>query len=67
MSSQFNGTVDWTKIMAIKPHFSGIRLGFGVVADDQAVANWKNAKGKVNRLAYWYMDYYSNHVKGLGC
>ena len=64
--SQFNGTVDWSKIMAIKPHFSGIRLGFGVVADDQAVANWKNAKGKVNRLAYWYMDYYSNHIKGWG-
>lgn len=64
--SQFNGTIDWTKIMAIKPNFSGIRLGFGVVPDDKAERNWKESKYKVNRLAYWYIDYYSNHIKGWG-
>lgn len=62
--SQFNGTIDWDMIMAIKPNFSGIRMGFGVVADTKAEANWRASKGRVNRMPYWYMDYYSNHLAG---
>lgn len=62
--STYNGLIDWDKLATIGFHFSGIRAGYGVVADTQFAANWKNAKGKVNRIAYWYMDYYSNHHKG---
>jgi GH25 family lysozyme M1 (1,4-beta-N-acetylmuramidase) len=59
--SQFNGTIDWAKIMA---DFSGIRVGYGHTIDTKFVENWLNSKGKVNRIPYWYMDYYSNHIQG---
>ncbi|PKO02088.1 MAG: hypothetical protein CVU43_09725 [Chloroflexi bacterium HGW-Chloroflexi-5] len=64
--SHFNGKIDWSKFLTPKPDILGIRMGYGVVTDDRAVENWQNAKGKVNRVAYWYMDYYSNHIKGWG-
>lgn len=62
--SQFNGTIDWVKLASITHNFCGIRMGFGVVADTQAEANWKAAKYKCNRMPYWYLDYYSNHLSG---
>ncbi len=57
--SQFNGVINWTKI---KADFSGIRVGYGHTIDTRFVENWMNSKGKVNRIPYWYMDYYSSHI-----
>ncbi|PKN98016.1 MAG: hypothetical protein CVU42_13925 [Chloroflexi bacterium HGW-Chloroflexi-4] len=62
--SQFNGLIDWSKFTSVTHHICGIRMGFGIVADEQAEANWKAAKYKCNRMPYWYMDYYSNHMAG---
>ena len=59
--SQFNGTIDWTKPGC---NFAGIRVGYGRVLDTKFTTNWQNAKGKVNRIPYWYLDYYSNHNAG---
>jgi GH25 family lysozyme M1 (1,4-beta-N-acetylmuramidase) len=59
--SQFNGTIDWTKVSA---HFSGIRVGYGRTIDTKFKENWLKSKGKVNRIPYWFMDYYSNHTSG---
>jgi GH25 family lysozyme M1 (1,4-beta-N-acetylmuramidase) len=61
--SLFNGTIDWTKVDA---HFSGIRVGYGRTIDSKFVENWLKSKSRVNRIPYWYMDYYSNHIKGFG-
>lgn len=57
--SQFNGVIDWSKVMC---EFVAIRVGYGRVFDSRFQSNWKNAKGKVKRIPYWYMDYYSNHI-----
>ena len=57
--SVFNGTIDWTKVSA---NFSGIRVGYGRTIDTRFKSNWLNSKGKVNRIPYWYMDYYNNHI-----
>jgi len=59
--SQFNGAIDWTKVSA---NFSGIRVGYGRIIDTKFQENWLNSRGKVNRIPYWYMDYYSNHTSG---
>ena len=59
--SQFNGTIDWTKVNA---NFSGIRVGYGRIIDTKFQENWQKSKGKVKRIPYWYMDYYSNHTSG---
>jgi len=64
--SQFNGKIDYDKFTSVKHHILGIRMGFGVVADTRAEENWKAAKYKCNRLPYWYLDYYSNHLAGSG-
>ena len=56
--SQFNGSIDWSKVSCF---FAGIRVGYGRVLDTRFLTNWQNAKGKVKRIPYWYMDYYSNH------
>ena len=58
--SEFNGAINWSKVQG---HFAAIRVGHGRVTDKRFKNNWTGAKGKVNRLAYWYMDYYSNHDK----
>lgn len=57
--SQFNGTIDWSKVSA---HFSAVRVGYGRTIDTKFVTNWQNSKGRVKRIPYWYMDYYSNHI-----
>lgn len=62
--SQFNGLIDWDKLTSIKHHICGIRMGYGIMADEQAEGNWKAAKYKCNRMPYWYLDYYSNHMAG---
>ena len=59
--STHNGVIDWSKV---KCDFAAIRVGYGRVIDSQFKDNWKNAKGKVKRIRYWYMDYYSNHILG---
>ena len=59
--SQFNGTIDWSKVNC---NFAAIREGYGRTIDSQFLTNWQNAKGRVNRIPYWYMDYYSNHNSG---
>jgi GH25 family lysozyme M1 (1,4-beta-N-acetylmuramidase) len=59
--SQFNGNIDWTKVSA---NFSAIRVGYGATLDTKFMVNWQAAKGKVNRIPYWYLDYYSNHITG---
>lgn len=58
--SEFNGAINWTKVQA---NFAAVRVGYGRVTDARFVTNWAGAKGKVDRLAYWYMDYYSHHNK----
>jgi GH25 family lysozyme M1 (1,4-beta-N-acetylmuramidase) len=59
--STHNGVIDWTKV---KCDFAAIRVGYGRVVDSKLKENWKNAKGKVKRIPYWYLDYYSNHMAG---
>jgi GH25 family lysozyme M1 (1,4-beta-N-acetylmuramidase) len=55
--SHFNGVIDWSKIDG---SFAAIRVGYGKTIDPQFLNNWKNARGKVKRIPYWYLDYYSN-------
>ena len=56
--SSFQGLINWDLMAA---QFSGIRVGYGRTIDFQFVSNWKSAKRKkINRMPYWYMDYYSN-------
>lgn len=64
--SQFNGTIDWSKITKEKCDFVIIRAGLGRVKDARFDANWAGAKTSVGvaRSPYWYMDYYSNHKSG---
>jgi len=66
--SQFNGDIDWVKFFgpADPIKILGIRVGYGRVIDTKFKENWLNSKGKVNRIPYFYMDYYSNHIKGWG-
>lgn len=59
--SHYNGDINWT---LCKCHFAGIRVGYGQTIDSKFLVNWQNAKGKVQRFPYWYMDYYSNHISG---
>ncbi len=65
-TSQFNGTIDWVKLTSVTHNFCIHRGGYGRVTDSQFKRNWAESKGKVNRSIYWYMDYYSNHIKGWG-
>ena len=68
--SDSNGYIDWQKVKDAGITHAYIRVGFGRVIDSRFVENWKNAKGKVIRIPYWYLDYYSNHngseVNGIG-
>jgi len=59
--SGFNEVMDWNKAVEKNVNFSGIRVGYGRTTDSQFIKNWTNAKSKVFRLPYWYMDYYSNY------
>ena len=59
--SQFNGKINWT---LVNTDFAAIRVGHGRTIDTKFLTNWQLAKGRVFRIAYWYMDYYSNHNAG---
>ncbi len=59
--SQFNGKINWT---LVNTDFVAIRVGHGRTIDSKFKTNWELAKGRVFRIAYWYMDYYSNHNSG---
>lgn len=59
--SQYQGTVDWNKV-ATDNIFAGIRVGYGRVTDKLFMQNWQSAKSKVDRLPYWYLDYYSHRM-----
>jgi len=59
--SGFNETMSWDKAVEKNVNFSGIRVGYGRSTDIQFQNNWANAKNKVLRMPYWYMDYYSNY------
>ena len=59
--SQFNGTIDWSKVNC---NFAVIRSGFGRTIDRSFKINWANARGRVKRMSYWYLDYYSNYKTG---
>ncbi len=58
--SGYNDEVNWSKVKDSGISFSGIRSGYGRTTDNQFKTNWTNAKGKVLRMNYWYLDYYSN-------
>lgn len=60
--SYWNGKIDWNKIPEC--NFAVIRGGFGQVLDGRFKESWAGSKNKVNRMLYWYMDYYSNHTAG---
>ena len=62
--SQFNGVVNWAKFGMAVIMFLAIRVGYGKTLDKRFKANWAGAKGLTRRLAYWYLDYYSNHKTG---
>ncbi len=64
--SQFNGKIDWTKMTSISHNFCAVRGGYGRVKDFRFDENWAGSKNKVDRTIYWYLDYYSNHIKGWG-
>lgn len=61
--SQFNGVIDWNKITPFT--FAGIRVGYGRVKDKTFDVNWATAKGKIDRMPYWYGDYYSHNNLGI--
>ena len=62
--SQFQDVIDWDKVASYDPDFTAIRVGYGRSTDTQFNTNWTRSKGKTFRIAYWYMDYYSNHNSG---
>jgi len=62
--SQFNGTIDWSKTSAFS--FAGIRVGYGNVKDTKFDTNWKQAKNRLERMPYWYGDYYSHRNANMG-
>jgi len=59
--SEHNGEIIFEKV---KCDFLAIRVGYGKVTDLQFKRNWAAAKGRVKRIPYWYLDYYSNHLAG---
>ena len=59
--SENNGVIDFITLSKYFD-FGAIRLGFGKVEDDKFTINWAESKYKINRIPYWYLDYYSNHI-----
>jgi len=60
--SYWNDVINWSKVPAC--NFVVIRGGFSYVLDGRFEEYWAGSKGKLNRMMYWYMDYYSNHMTG---
>ena len=59
--SQWQGSIEFDKAMNMSPDFVAIKVGAGNTIDPKFSINYAAAKGKVFRIAYWYMDYYSNY------
>ena len=59
-TSQFNGTVNMTTLKTTGALFNIMRAGYGKSVDTRFKVNWVNCKGVMLRMAYWYLDYYSN-------
>lgn len=59
--SQYDYTVNWDKVKNSGCHFAMIRAGWGRQTDKKFKENWSNAKGKITRIVYFYLNYYSNH------
>ena len=59
--SQWQGSIEWDKTMNMHPDFAAIKVGAGKTTDPRFAVNWSAAKDKVFRIAYFYMDYYSNY------
>lgn len=45
-----------------KIHFIIVRIGHGTKTDEKFKTFWQALKGKIFRLSYFYLDYYSNHL-----
>ena len=45
-----------------KVHFVICRIGHGTKTDVKFKEFWAALKGKIFRLTYFYLDYYSNHL-----
>jgi GH25 family lysozyme M1 (1,4-beta-N-acetylmuramidase) len=56
-TSTYNGVIDWSNMPA---HFAAHRVGYGRTLDNKFNINWANCK--IKKFAYWYMDYYNNHI-----
>lgn len=69
--SQFNDNHEtdykpnFDKLIAIGFMGAGIRVGYGVVEDWAFRSYWTFAKGKIQRLPYWYFDFYSHKGTGM--
>ena len=59
--SEFNGTIEWQFVKEKGCDYTAIRVGHGRRTDSQYNTNWTRSKGLTVRIAYWFMDYYSNH------
>ena len=46
-----------------KVHFVIVRIGHGTKTDPLFKTFWQALKGKIFRLAYFYLDYYSNYME----
>jgi len=56
--SEHNGKVDFSKLKSAGASFYILRAGYGRTTDKRFVENWQ--KADQFRMAYWYLDYYSN-------
>lgn len=57
---------DFTKARAAGMVFAAARIGYGIVKDRMFDHNWKAIPDAgMDRLGYWYLDYYSHKGKGM--
>jgi len=57
--------LDIQKAVDLGIKFICVRSSFGVNTDWSFKTTWADAKGKALRVAYHYLDYYSNMAKGI--
>ena len=57
--------LDIQKAVDLGIKFICVRSSYGVSTDWSFKTTWLDAKGKALRMAYHYMDYYSNTAKGI--
>lgn len=61
--SKYDMSLDVDKLVG-KVQFVIVRIGHGTKTDPLFKEFWSALKGKIFRLAYFYLDYYSNHLEG---